>query len=528
QGVVTGDIDNDGYREIFVTTLVGTSNVFFRNNGNGTFTDRSSASGLNAGTAWSTSAIFGDYNLDGYLDLYVGNYIASGGIILDSLGNAIGYSHTCGGNVLWKNNRNGTFTNVTSITSLNDVGCALSAVFTDFDGDHDPDILLANDFGEWVKPSALYQNNHPQPFTNISVPSNMDAEMYGMGIAVGDYDHDSDLDYYVTNIGANALFQNQGDGTFEDVALSTGVINDSIDGFMTTSWGAAFIDIDNDGWQDLFCANGWIPLIDVLKNAQEDPDQMWKNNGDGTFSNITLDANLGDTNVGRGMSMADYDQDGDMDIFVNVTQKTTPSEERSVLYKNELSDDNHYLQVKLQGSHSNRDAFGSQMIISVNGERWLHEVSGGSSHLSQNSSIAHFGLGSSTTVDSLYVIWPDGNTQMFTDLEGDRLITIVEDSLPVSLARIRGEKIDARAWPNPFSHSVQIEFERSGQVDLQVRIIDVLGKEVYRFPESQIEVGANRLLWDGRSDQGVEVAAGFYFIEMMGDGEHGVLRIVKL
>ncbi|HHG83965.1 MAG TPA: CRTAC1 family protein, partial [Bacteroidetes bacterium] len=462
QGVVTGDLDNDGYREVFIGTQWIEPNFLFHNNGDGTFTDISLTSGIEPDSNWIASATFGDVNLDGLLDLYTASYVWEGRILYDSLFNPIGYDHRCKPNSLWLNNGNGTFSDIAAAYGVADTGCALSVVFTDFDGDHDADILVANDFGEWVKPSALYQSAYPAPFADISVSAQMDVQMYGMGIGVGDYDHDLDLDYYVTNIGWNGLFNNQGNAIFQDTARWAGVRNDSINGKRTTGWGNAWIDFDLDSWQDLFVANGYIQMIPTILNEQNDPDKMFRNNGDGTFSDIGNSMGLGNTWSCRGMAIADYDLDGDPDMAVGVIRIDTSSTNHSLLYKNEQNTGNHWLKVRVQGTVNNRDGFGTQLSIRANGTQWLHEINGGSGHMSQHSSIAHLGLGSANKVDSLFVIWPDGNVQLLTDIPADSFITVVEDPnqyLGISPFAAMPPKAQLHAQPNPTTGATRLILE---------------------------------------------------------------------
>ncbi len=526
QGVVTGDVDNDGYREIFVSTVWHQPNFFFENNGDGTFTDASISSGLGLDSMWVSSAVFGDYDGDGLLDLYRANYLWLGVPIIDSTGAYVGYAHRCNGNSLHHNNGDGTFTDVGTQMMVNDTGCALSAVFTDYDGDHDPDLLIANDFGAWVAPSALYQSQFPAPYSNVSVATNMDAQMYGMGIAVGDYDHDQDLDYYVTDIGPNALFQQQANHTFTDQAANAGVLNDSIGPGLAIGWGDAWIDYDNDMWQDLFIANGYIQLIPIFVSNEQDPDKLYRNLGNGTFSDVGLSLSLGDTNAGRGMAMSDYDQDGDLDMFVNVVNIDSAGTESSILYQNDLQTSNHWLQVQAQGTYSNRDAFGTQMMISVGGEKWLHEVNGGSSHMSQHSSIAHFGMGAATTVDSLWVIWPTGNVQLLTQITADQRILVVEDSLSF-LATPSPALRGFSAYPNPFNQSIKIEFEFGATETARIRITDVRGVVVKSEALPVFQNEKQTWIWNGEYGDGRLAAAGLYSVQILTDNAVHTLRVIK-
>jgi hypothetical protein len=458
-GVVTGDIDNDGYREIYITTAFHEENILYYNNGDGTFTDITTAAGLVPAidSMWSTSAAFGDVNNDGFLDLYVINYVDSAGILEDSAGNAIGYSHICYANSLYMNNGNLTFTESSSAMGVADAGCGLAVAFTDFDSDRDVDILIANDFGEWVLPSSLLQNDFAITgnFTDISVTSGMDAQMYGMGIAIGDYDQDMDLDYYVTNIGAQRLFCQESPGMFVDTSEFANVRNEFIDTTLTTGWGTAFFDMDNDTYIDLFVAHGHITLVDFFENTLLDPDKAFLNNGDGTFTDVSDLVGLSDSALGRGLTYADFDQDGDIDLVINPVHWDTLSGQHVNLYDNTLSNGNNFAQVSLQGTISNRDAFGAQIAMYTNGKSWLHEINGGSSHMSQTSSIAHFGMGSAVTIDSMIIYWPSGLIEKKFDYSINKRHTFIEGT-GNAVGHQTLDQMEFYIYPNPTTDIIQI------------------------------------------------------------------------
>ncbi|MBK9451293.1 MAG: VCBS repeat-containing protein [Bacteroidetes bacterium] len=526
QGVVTGDVDNDGFREIFISTMWHQPNLFFQNNGDGTFTDASVSSGIGLDSMWVSSAAFGDYDRDGLLDLYRGNYVWLGQAITDSSGQPIGYAHRCNGNSLFHNNGNGTFTDIGAQEMVNDTGCALSVVFTDYDLDNDPDILVANDFGMWVAPNGLYQNNYPGPYADVGASTYADQAMYGMGIAVGDYDHDLDLDYYITDIGAAALYQQQPNHTFFQMATQAGIEDDSIGNAMATGWGNAWIDFDNDKWQDMFIAHGYIQLIPIFANVIQDPDKMYRNLGNGTFSDVTLALNLGDTNAGRGMAMADFDKDGDLDMFVNVVNLSLGGNDVSRLYSNDYSGSNHWLQVEPRGTYSNRDAFGAKMIVKVGADKWIHEVNGGSSHMSQHTHIAHFGMGTDTIVDSLWVIWPNGGVQLLTQIAGDQRILVIEDSAGF-LAVPKPEITDLQVYPNPFDASLHVDFSLASGRNVVLSITDMTGRIVWESGLKGIPGVPLRWTWDGRTNAGLETPAGMYCLRVQVGAEQQVVRVMR-
>jgi len=477
-GVVTGDIDNDGYREIFITTAFDEENILYYNNGDGTFTDITVASGVLplVDSMWSTSAAFGDVNNDGFLDLYVINYVDSAGVLEDTAGNAIGYSHICFANSLYINNGNLTFTEASVAMGVDDAGCGLAVALTDFDSDRDVDILVANDFGEWVLPSSLFQNDIGTSgnFTDISVASGMDAQMYGMGIAIGDYDQDMDLDYYVTNIGAQRLFCQESLGVFVDTSEYANVKNEFIDTTLTTGWGTAFFDMDNDTYIDLFAAHGHITLVDFFENTLLDPDKAFLNNGDGTFTDVSDLVGLSDSALGRGLSYADFDQDGDVDLVINPVHWDTLSGQHVNIYDNVLTNGNNFAQVSLQGTISNRDAFGAQIAMYTDGKSWLHEVNGGSSHMSQNSSVAHFGMANAVTIDSMIIYWPSGIIEKKYNYSINKRHSFIEGS-GNSVGFEAADAIEFSVYPNPAQNNLQI---RSTQPYESLHIMNISGQVI--------------------------------------------------
>jgi hypothetical protein len=297
-GVATADINNDGFREILFTATMNHPSYLMLNNGNGTYTDITMSSGIGADSSWGTSATWGDINLDGFIDLYVANYVYDIQVLYDTSGNPNGFDPTCLPNFLYINNGDLTFTESSLSYGVADSGCALAATFTTTRvSPHPlPDLLIANDHGAWNIPNRLYLNNHPTPTTTEgSAACNLDEPMYGMGIAVGDYDHDLDPDYYITDIGPNKLFQNNGLGQFDQVAAASGVEHGTLNGANTTGWGTAFLDFDNDSWQDIFVANGHISVLPFIANNLRDPDKMFKNLGNGQFADVTTAVSLGDS-----------------------------------------------------------------------------------------------------------------------------------------------------------------------------------------------------------------------------------------
>jgi hypothetical protein len=431
-GMAWGDYDNDGHLDLYLVNS-GSANKLFRNNGNGTFTDVTAAP-LNS-NAGGRSAVWGDYDNDGDLDLYLVNF-----------GSA---------NKLFRNNGDGTFTDVTT-GALADNGNGAAAAWADYDNDGYVDLYISKE----NQPNKLLHNNGDGTFTDVTPATLADAGQ-SEGVAWGDYDNDGDLDLYVANLGtANKLFRNDGGGNFTDVSASAGV-NDAFNGT-----GVAWGDYDNDGDLDLF-----------LVNAQTGTDKLFRNNGDGTFTDVSnllpvdsgngrsvawgdydndgdldlyitnfgqanklfrndngtfVDATagtpLGDTGNSRGAAWGDFDGDGDLDLYL------VNSGAANKLFRNDQPAGNHWLEVKLVGTISNKSAIGARVTVVAGGVSRMQEVSGGSGFLSQNSLPIEFGLGASNTIDSLIVNWPSGVRQAARPVPAVNAIVTVTEPSSFSLA----------------------------------------------------------------------------------------------
>ncbi len=541
-GAVTADVDRDGDRDVFLTVLPGavltqSHNRLLRNNGDGTFTDVSIAAGFAGDIDWSTAAAFGDYNLDGWVDLYVGNYVDPDSLYVteDSLGVVNGFAHVCEHNWMYLNNGDGTFTEVSRLLGV-DAGtsCALAVTMSDYDGDHDQDIWVINDFGEFIIPNQLFRNEHPaDDFTDVSEPAGADWGMYGMGIAIGDYDHDLDLDYYTTNIGLNHLYRNNGDGTFTDGTAGAGVGDRYVapgSSLYTVGWGTSFVDLDNDTWQDLVVSNGHMPAADFIDNDIANPNRAFFNNGDGTFTERGLEMGVNHPGVCRGYAHADYDRDGDVDLlFANIESYYTPGPDKIVLFRNDIDNGNNWLGIQLHGTVNNPDAYGAKVVVRVGGETWVDEVQGGCSHGSQVSSILHLGLGSSPVVDELTVIWPGGWQQSLENVPANQFLNVWEDTASTVINHIPevASGLGLLVRPNPVVQGTRIALElASGVPSARVSVIDPAGRSVALVHDGALPSGRTLLAWDGTDASGARLRPGTYLVDVQAGAYRATQRVI--
>ncbi len=437
-GCLSADYDNDGDADLYLTNFG--RNQLYRNNGDGTFTDATSEAGVGDGS-WSVSATFGDYNLDGHLDLYVANY----------LDYQIGTAHSCflhgvhiycgpheylgARDTLYRNNGDGTFTDVTARAGLQNTGKGLGTLFIDYNNDGYPDIFVAND----AVPDFLYRNNRDGTFTDIAVTAGVAYNSEGratasMGIANGDYDNDGRVDIFVTNFSLeiNSLFHNDGDGFYTMTTFETGLADPS---FSQLGFGTQFLDADNDGTLELFVANGhvWDNVSEITPSlSYKQRCQIFGRTDTGKFRDISDAAGsfFKRSIVARGVAIGDYNNDGATDILV------TACAESPILLRNDsrvTPKKNSWVKIQLVGTESNRDGIGAKVWLHTNRTTQFREVTCGGSYASDSDHNLSFGIGTQETVQSIKVQWLSGHLQTIdfskTESPINEVIHITEDRL---------------------------------------------------------------------------------------------------
>jgi hypothetical protein len=434
-GLAVADFDNDGLPDLYVTGYG--HNVLYHNLGGCKFEDVTEKAGLQVG-GFSAGAAWADYDRDGYVDLFVARYISTDvrhlppptsfaykGVLVELPAGMEGES-----DLLFRNRGDGTFEDVSAKAGVNDPQKlhGMGVAWGDYDGDGWPDLFVTNDGGY----NFLYHNLKNGTFEDIGISSGTAAgdngQIYGnMAADFGDFDHDGRLDIFVTRYGQQpaSLYWNKGGGEFLDFAPRTGIAGKT---FLPVKWGAGFGDFDNDGWPDIFMVSGnFSSLLDSLPEEPRfgEPIQLFRNQGDRTFSEIADFSGLNDGPMEsrRGTAFGDIDNDGNLDVVVfNVGGP--PS-----LFLNETDNGNHRVLIRLVGVKSNRAAIGARVIVTTADMTQTDEVRAGSSYLSTSDSRLHFGLGSNPVMKKIEVRWPSGQVQEFHDVKADAIYEVKEGQI---------------------------------------------------------------------------------------------------
>jgi enediyne biosynthesis protein E4 len=444
QGVCVGDYDNDGYPDLYVTGY-GRA-ILYHNNGNGTFTDITDKAGVADMGGWSTSAAWIDYDKDGWLDLVVCNYIEwtpENNIWCGE--HRPGYRAYCHPDnyrgqrlKLYHNNHDGTFTDVSKQSGIGiPEAKGMGVVTADFDNDGWPDIAIAND--TW--PNFLFINQHNGTFKDISFVSGVAASAdgkyeAGMGIDAADVDGDGWMDIYITHLDfeLDRLYHNNHDGTFDDDTYQCGIGNSAI---LLSGVAAVFADYDNDGWEDIVQVNG--AMLDNIKLyhtevSYEEPKLMFRNLGKGKFAKVSKELGPDFMRPVAGRGLAAADFDNDGDIDFAINARGDYPE----LLRNDGGNANNWLTVNLVGTKSNRDGLGSVLKLTSEGFTQVKQAKGGTSYMSASDPRVHFGLGKRKTVESLQITWPSGQIENLSKVPINQIITVKEGSgiIPKKFPRI--------------------------------------------------------------------------------------------
>ena len=483
-GVAWGDYDNDGFPDLLLTHSGYIQ--LYHNQQDGRFEDVSQQSNINTcAQCVNTSALWWDYDNDGNLDVYISDY-----------------EHA---NQLYRNQGDGSFVNETEGTGVGDDGSSWCSIAFDANKDGWMDLYVVNDYGF----SRLYLNDHGKLFREATQEYGLVNTGSAMGIAVGDYNSDGHFDIYVTNISEfqpNPLFRGSESGVFSNMAQEQKVGNGH------WGWGTQFLDADHDGDEDIYVVNGFGSFTysnTFFKSS-------WAQ-GVAEFTDGSAQAGCDGNAHGMGLEVFDYDSDGDLDMLVANTNGSP------YLYQNTgVSGGTNWLQIDLEGSLSNRNAFGAIVKVSGSG-RSLYRYHHGAGIMSQSIKPVHFGLGEMKIIDTLTVFWPGNGVEEFYDIPTNQTISIVEntkiewDSAASEKPLLPDDFSVRKTFPNPFEESIFIDLQTPGKGSLRFQILSSSGQMVYQEDKGPVSEKQHRLVWDGTNVKGIRQGSGMYFYRIVLD-----------
>lgn len=489
-GAVAGDIDNDGDLDIYLSNYKSDNDDFlsinklFLNDGTGKFTDVTIAAGV-GDPGPSTSAAMADINNDGFLDIYVLNRSQA----------VVDYANT-----LYLNNGDGTFTDITVASGTGDLATGLAVGFFDYDNDRFMDIYIVNEFEKDV----LYHNNQDGTFTNMFIELNLPFGA-GMGVDFSDIDNDGDQDVYVANLWTDFLFVNNGDGTFSYDETSLEGTDE------TMAWGVTFFDYNNNGWEDVYVVNGALqrPSAYIEKNI------FYLNNSNGSFTDMASSFGIDDGGDGRASAIADFNNDGYMDIIMMNVLRGNPIGSPILYINNNIG--YNYITIRLEGTFSNRSGIGAKIKVQTGSLVQTKEVAAGASFASMNTLDIGFGVKNVTVIDKITVYWPSGNVQELTSVSPNQILTItepdelnivtsIEDEILVTSYALR------QNYPNPFNPVTTISYNLEFNSKVELKVYDVSGREVARLVDSHVSAGEHFIEWDAS-----DLASGLYIYQLTTD-----------
>lgn len=501
-GASWGDYDNDGYPDLFLTN--SREDQLYHNEGDGTFIDVTETAGV-AGCheCYSGSSLWWDHDRDGDLDLYVS--------ILN------------GANIFYENKGDGTFRNATNQWQLGGFGVTWTSVALDIGRDGFLDLYNVND----TQINELYENRTGLRYNETSRAYRVADEGAGMGVAIGDYNNDGFFDIYVTNIynhHPNPLLKNTGNRRFENVAAEMGVENTG------WGWGTHFFDFDHDGDEDLYAVNGVVSkqYIDGIEQVDE-PNFFFKNTlieGEEGFLDWSAESGTNAWARARGMEVFDYDGDGDLDILVaNVESKPYLFRSETIGLGEAMG--KNWLQVKLEGTVSNRNAFGTEIRVTINNQTY-YRYHHGAAFFGQSIKPVHFGLGAATNIDTLVVIWPNMEKEIFTNIATNQLIKVVQGGSLTNVLNLQTPNVgQIITSPNPFQDGVKISVQTEIKGKYHFQIFSAYGQLVHQHSGAHTKGSEIEFQWDGNNLNGSRISAGIYLVVANFSGKLFNAKIIK-
>lgn len=504
QGVSAADVNKDGFKDLLITTMYALDgrrtlapNLLYINNGDGTFTDATEDWGLEDFRSNSQAPTFGDINADGYPDLFIANYYSNAlqGVNIFNE-HTISNSFHAAIDFLFINVRGKYFVEASGIYGMDHDGFGFQGIFSDYDNDQDLDLYIANDFGFKKTPNRMLRNEYPRKkMLDRSLNVAMNYGMNAMGIASCDYNFDGWMDYFTTNLSTSLFTENKGKSadfqqTTVQLGLAIPMIEDPIYSGIPISWGANFFDYDNDTDMDLFVSNGALnPTIRLNPN-------FFFEYGEGKFQQVAKDKNLFDEQIGRGSAVFDFDNDGDLDLFVVNQFPRDPSNDlpyaRCKLYRNNAEQNDHnWLKISLKGFQSDADGIGSRVEVKVGDRNCIREIDGGSSHLSQSSTIAHFGLEEATEVD-VTIKWIGGKIQTLKNVKANQHL-VIQEAFETNTTITNNQ---LKTYPGFFTDEVVLEYEIDHIGEFQIDVIDIKGNVVANIIEATSNNQSGFLTWN--------------------------------